>query len=150
MFDAIPGLNLRLVDPYGDYPGIRKPYGAHRYEKAKARMLRATKDHNATLLQMKSEDAATLIPDGSLDFVYIDGDHQYDRVMLDMIVWSLKVRSGGIVSGHDYYADLKHRVTVRPAVDDYVRHHGLDLKLTDKDGDKPDRNPQISWWWVKP
>lgn len=47
--------------------------------------------------------AAEQVEDGSLDFVYIDANHSFDFIMQDLIVWSNKVRPGGIVSGHDAY-----------------------------------------------
>lgn len=40
--------------------------------------------------------------DGSLDFVFIDGDHEYDGVMADIRAWLPKVRKGGVIAGHDY------------------------------------------------
>ncbi len=40
--------------------------------------------------------------DGSLDFVYIDGNHQFKYVADDICEWSRKVRRGGVISGHDY------------------------------------------------
>ena len=51
------------------------------------------------------QDAVKDIEDSSLDFVHIDGDHSYDFVMQDIILWGRKVRIGGIISGHDYLYD---------------------------------------------
>jgi len=47
-------------------------------------------------------DAVKMFDDGSLDFVYIDANHEWPFVTQDIFYWSKKVRSGGIVSGHDY------------------------------------------------
>jgi predicted O-methyltransferase YrrM len=41
--------------------------------------------------------------DSTLDFVYIDGRHDYDSVMNDIVNWSKKVKYGGIISGHDFH-----------------------------------------------
>jgi predicted O-methyltransferase YrrM len=41
--------------------------------------------------------------DSTLDFVYIDGRHDYDSVMKDIVSWSKKVKDGGIISGHDFH-----------------------------------------------
>ena len=54
-------------------------------------------------MRMTSMEAAQQVEDGSLDFVFIDGDHRFDAVMMDISLWAPKVRKGGIVSGHDYY-----------------------------------------------
>lgn len=52
--------------------------------------------------KMSSEDAAEIIPDNSLDFIFIDANHAYDYVKADIIMWTPKVKSGGIIIGHDY------------------------------------------------
>ena len=54
------------------------------------------------VLQMYSTEAAKLIPDGSLDFAYIDARHDYCGVTDDLHSYWPKVRSGGIIAGHDY------------------------------------------------
>lgn len=38
----------------------------------------------------------------SLDFVFIDANHEFKEVACDISEWSKKVRKGGIVAGHDY------------------------------------------------
>ena len=42
------------------------------------------------------------IDDKSIDFVYIDADHEYESVRKDIAAWHPKIRRGGIISGHDY------------------------------------------------
>jgi hypothetical protein len=95
-----------------------------------------------TKLKMKSVEAALgVVEDESLDFVYIDGDHSFDAVMLDLILWSRKVRKGGFVGGHDYYRFRNAGVV--PAVDCYTREHNIhEWFLTDE------RTP--SFFWLKP
>jgi predicted O-methyltransferase YrrM len=48
-----------------------------------------------------SVSAASLIRDKSLDLVFIDADHGYDAVRQDILAWMPKVKSGGIICGHD-------------------------------------------------
>lgn len=45
--------------------------------------------------------AALRVPDGALDFVFIDGDHSTEGVGGDIAAWRAKVRPGGRVIGHD-------------------------------------------------
>ncbi|MDP1774201.1 MAG: class I SAM-dependent methyltransferase [Methylobacter sp.] len=52
-------------------------------------------------LMMSSKDAAAIIEDGSIDLVFIDGDHSYAAVTEDIALWKSKVREGGILCGHD-------------------------------------------------
>jgi hypothetical protein len=51
---------------------------------------------------MGSLEAVRHFDDNYLDFVYLDGAHDFDSAMLDIIHWSRKVRPGGIVAGHDW------------------------------------------------
>ena len=74
--------------------------------------------------------------------MYIDADHCFDSVMQDIIVWSARVRIGGIVSGHDYDNE-----DVKTAVDTYVKIHNCELFITDKGNEYPDCAE--SWFFVK-
>jgi predicted O-methyltransferase YrrM len=47
-------------------------------------------------------DAATLVPDNSLDFIYVDARHDYCGTREDLHSWWPKLRYGGILAGHDY------------------------------------------------
>ena len=53
-------------------------------------------------LKLKSVDASKRFENGSLDFVFIDGSHEYEDVYEDILHWKPKVKSGGILAGHDY------------------------------------------------
>lgn len=52
--------------------------------------------------RMTTDKAVSLFEDGSLDGVFIDADHTYEAVKKDIENWTPKVRSGGILAGHDY------------------------------------------------
>lgn len=45
---------------------------------------------------------AALIPDGALDFVYLDARHDRDGVLADLWAYWPKVRLGGVIAGDDY------------------------------------------------
>ncbi len=62
---------------------------------------RIEKFPNIELLRMTSVQALQNFSDGSLDFVYIDGDHRYEFVQKDIGGWMKKVCSGGFIGGHD-------------------------------------------------
>lgn len=53
-------------------------------------------------IRMPSIDASTLYEDNSLDFVFIDGAHDYFNVKQDIEHWLPKVKSGGWIAGDDY------------------------------------------------
>lgn len=54
-------------------------------------------------IKMDSVAASKLYADGSLDFVWIDADHEYDAVKADILAWKPKVKATGCLAGHDYY-----------------------------------------------
>lgn len=54
------------------------------------------------IIRSDSVAAAALVEDGSLDFCFIDGDHSYEGCLADIKAWSPKVRSGGMITGHDF------------------------------------------------
>jgi predicted O-methyltransferase YrrM len=139
--EAIPDLELLCVDPWHVYRGNPRggPQSQHEanFALAQARLSK----FNVSFVRAHSGDAAPYVHDGSLDFVYIDGNHSYEYVATDLRRWSPKVRSGGIVAGHDFY-NFRHAGVV-DAVTEYTERHGItEWHLCDE------REP--SWWWVNP
>jgi len=63
-------------------------------------------------IRLKSTEAAVMYEDRSLDFVFIDGSHEYQDVKEDLSFWYDKVKRGGTISGHDYttYPGVKKAV----------------------------------------
>jgi hypothetical protein len=55
-----------------------------------------------SLIRDYSASASHGFEDGSLDFVYIDGNHFERFVLEDLDAWYPKVRQGGTICGHDY------------------------------------------------
>lgn len=64
--------------------------------------------------KMTSVEGARLFEDASLDFVYIDGNHIYEFVKMDIDAWLPKVKPGCWIGGHDY--QHKWAPGVKPAV----------------------------------
>jgi hypothetical protein len=67
-----------------------------------------------------STEAAASIADGSLDWVYIDGNHLYEFVKQDLDAYFPKVKSGGIISGDDYGIEGWWKDGVTRGVDEFV------------------------------
>ncbi len=153
---SIPNLELILVDPYMVYE-YRKFKRHNRWKwhlpemnRMRRHALKLVSGYNVRWLMTTSVKAAPSVEDESLDFVYIDGNHSYDFITQDLQAWYPKVRSGGIVSGHDYGIR-----PVRQAVDVFAKHHGLIVKYTDPHADKSGRNLHrskivSSWMMEKP
>ena len=59
-------------------------------------------ENRGIMIRALSEEAVHLFEDNSLDFIYIDGNHGYNHVKQDLELWWPKLKSGGIMSGHDF------------------------------------------------
>lgn len=60
-------------------------------------------------------EVASQFEDNSVDFVFIDADHNYESVKKDILSWLPKMKKGGIMSGHDYF---NNTCGVKQAVDE--------------------------------
>jgi len=59
-------------------------------------------ENKVKILRMLSNQAHVHIPNGSLDFCFIDGNHSYEFVKEDIQLYLPKVKKGGLLGGHDY------------------------------------------------
>lgn len=57
--------------------------------------------NSVEFMRMPSVEAAALVPDASLDFVFLDAMHFYEDVIEDIDAWLPKLKSGGVFSGDD-------------------------------------------------
>lgn len=143
----IPNLKLYCVDPWSDWRQIRNPIP--KMESAYQHCKKRLSQYNVELLRMASSAAAPMVPDDSLDFVYIDGLHDYDNVSLDIKLWYPKVRVGGVVSGHDYI-DFPVLGVIQ-AVKEFVERHNIESyfisSVYSTARNLSERMP--SWFWEK-
>ena len=82
---------------------------------------------------MDSLDAVKLVVDGSLDFVYLDGSHEYGDVRDDIVAWYPKVKLGGVFGGHDFKTG---RMGLCKAVYEFAFKEGLEVV-----------GGGIDWWY---
>jgi SAM-dependent methyltransferase len=57
------------------------------------------------VIRVPSPRAARLFEPGSVDYVFLDGDHNYSGISADITAWRRAVRDGGRLGGHDHTAD---------------------------------------------
>lgn len=117
-------LNLIAVDLWG-YPADGN--GGTQYKKWDFGNIRkcfkksvASYNGRLRIIQGLSWEAASLIDDGSLDFVFIDADHEYESVKKDILAWTPKLKPGGTLCGHD-----THFSGVKQALAELIPDHGL-------------------------
>lgn len=84
-----------------------------------------------SVYKLPSVEGAKLYKDKSLDFVYLDACHLYECLIADINAWLPKIKSGGILAGHDY----NHPVWpgVKTAVDELLGQNNI--KITCEDGE---------------
>ena len=97
------GLAIYAIDPWGYYPGYEDSRGQTKLDQLHEHTKRILTPYpNCRIIRKTSMEAADEFADESLDFVYIDGNHEFKYVADDISVWSKKIRKGGVISGHDY------------------------------------------------
>lgn len=68
-------------------------------------------------IRTDSVSASKMYSDESLDAIFIDADHGYESVKADILAWMPKVKTGGILAGHDY---IRTHNGVIQAVDELI------------------------------
>ena len=142
---AIPGVKLYAIDAWKPYDKYTDFTSADYLERDYQKALAALSQFDVTIIRKFSMDAVKQFEDRSLDFVYIDANHEEPYISKDIREWSRKVRSGGMVSGHDYVPQV--HPAVKRAVDKYATRP---LFLVG-DPTEVGSNEQklLSWFWIK-
>ncbi len=69
------------------------------------------------ILRGKTTEVVERIPDGELDFAYIDGDHTLKGISIDLIRLYPKIKLGGWIGGDDFCKSIwQHNVTFEPTL----------------------------------
>jgi hypothetical protein len=84
---------------------------------------------------MTSDDAVSKFEDESLDFIFVDGLHTYDQVLLDCRNYYPKLKKNGLFCGHDYGTIEE----VRRAVDEFAKEVNKEIQFMRQD----------NWTWIK-
>ncbi len=134
-----PKLVLHMIDPWCVPPpdssyakendtNAQKSAEEHEAHYKKALRSVAFAGKRAVIHREYSETVAKTVPDKSLDFVFIDGDHSYEGVSKDIQLWLPKIKPGGFLSGHDYFHPKLPGV--KKAVDEVFKSVKLDVNRT--------------------
>lgn len=145
--------SLLLVDPWRYYVGLKYNDMANTADEAheihRQNCLKKLEPFSGRykVMRMFSHEAAVELDDGSLDFIYLDGNHTYAWVWMDQMIWWDKIRPGGIISGHDYTEDGPPRqgnvYGVKPAILDFCEKMKID-ELFISNEEWP------TWYYYKP
>lgn len=143
LLETLPQLFLHGIDPYDayiDWNGLDIDFNdklKHEQVTKDANIVFSKYSNRFKLHKLRSDDAVDNFKDGSLDFVFVDGLHTYEQTLKDCKNYLPKIKSGGIICGHDY--GIISGVT--KAVDEFsatFNKQVLDLKSTTR-----------AWYWIK-
>ena len=142
-----PNLTLYCIDPWKAYKGYIEHTTQKTLDEIYEDALDRLKNYSCQIIRDFSENAYKKFDNGSLDFVYIDGNHDAAHVKQDIKLWIPKVKRGGIISGHNF-ARYKGRYGLYNQIKDTVTKYANALSI----------NPWFalrspgehsSWMWVK-
>lgn len=143
----IPGIKLYCIDAWKNYPGYFERFSQKQLSQFYLETKKRLKPYNCKIIRGFSENVYKRIPDESLDFLYIDGNHDFFYITQDLHCWTPKVRPGGIVSGHDFVRKKHDRVNhVKDVIPAYTYAHGIHPWFVLRE---PGRRAVSSWFWVK-
>lgn len=143
--ETIQGLTLYGVDPWMAYRGYREHVSQSKLNNFYEEVIKRMKPYDFRIFRAFSEEAYKYFDNNSLDFVYIDGNHNFLNATQDIAFWSPKVKVGGIVSGHDYRRDPKKNFN---DVKDVVPAYAYAMKINPWFILKEPKGAS-SWFWVK-
>jgi hypothetical protein len=110
-----------MIDPWRSIPDWNKPANTDNttFEAFYLEALAATDfaAHKRQVLRGKTTEVIGQIPDGTLDYVYIDGDHTLKGITIDLLSAWPKVKDGGWVTGDDFCNSIwQHADSFEPTV----------------------------------
>lgn len=113
--------NYLMIDPWAQLSDWNKPFNVSnkQFNEVQKRAIQRTKfaSKKIRVLRGRTKDVIRNIKDGSLDFVYIDGDHTLRGITLDLILVLPKVKSGGIIAGDDFtFSPWQHSTDYEPTL----------------------------------
>lgn len=104
-----PGVKLHCIDPWQAYDRYIDHVSQSKLDRFYDEACKRLEPYGCNIIRKTSMDAVLDFDHEYLDWAYIDGNHDFEFVVNDIIQWSKRVRSGGIVAGHDYRHEGKEK-----------------------------------------
>ena len=110
-----------MVDPWATLPDWNKPCNVETkvfdevYTEAMSKTSFAS--DKIVVLRGRTKEVINKIPDESLDFAYIDGDHTLRGISIDLINLLPKIKNNGFIAGDDFTPNpWQHNVRYEPTL----------------------------------
>jgi len=137
---------LYLIDPYDKVVGSAGVKNVDLVVEKAKRKLKNFK--NIVWINKFSSEAIEDIKD-ELDFVYIDGNHEYEFVKKDIELYSDKLKPGGLLAGHDFeLEDTPKPNGVSRAVEEFTLKNGLRFNVKRDPNCLIDKEDTNDWWII--
>lgn len=137
------GYKLHCVDPWEDYPQATSLWGGGtRKDDYKQAQAVARKHRNRMILHRTTSLLSAKEITNDLDFVYIDGNHTYEDVFQDLSVWWPKLKTNGILAGHDWLCPGEKEngwaQYIQPAFEQFVKNtNSVNIYLITEENNLP-------------
>lgn len=124
--DCNPQMKLYGIDPWASYKEYKDYVKKETFDYLETEAMKRLSDRpNYEFIKDFSMNAIKRFEDNSIDFVYIDANHEDPYITQDIEGWFKKVRSGGIVSGHDFTKPKHASYNVISAVMNFVKNNNI-------------------------
>lgn len=121
LLKSVPAIECYyMIDPWAILPDWNKPFNKIKdfesiYKQAMQRLLFASE--KTKTLRGRTIEMIHGIPDNSLDFAYIDGDHTLRGITIDLISILPKIKPGGFIGGDDFTkTPWQHSIEYEPTL----------------------------------
>jgi len=104
LLSRFPDLKMYAIDPWENQPNGSETYQGWDWKLIYKKYCGNISPYRNRVFEIRdySENAAKKIKNKSLDFVFIDAQHDYVSVKRDIKIWTPKIKLGGLLCGHDY------------------------------------------------
>jgi len=135
-------ISLILVDDY-----VTNVEFADAEERAKKTL--ESFGHRIFFIKKPSIDAVKEVRDESLDYVYIDGGHDYADVKSDIEAWYPKLIDKGMLAGHDFWKKSVTEAVIEFANKEKVIVYGVSVFGNIGSGVVSNAAMMCDWWLFK-
>lgn len=137
LLSTISDLTLHGIDPYRSFLDVSGVYVDYDNNGQYDRFIEMTSQFGDRYIHhlKTSDDAIADFADNSLDFIFVDGSHEYEQVLKDLRNYYSKVKIGGIFSGHDWSLE---------GVQKAVKEFCVEIKQP-----TIERTTQDVWYWKR-
>jgi lipopolysaccharide biosynthesis glycosyltransferase len=101
-----------------------------RYQRTRERLQQF--GERSVILRSFSAEASEQFRDNSLDFVFIDANHDFEHCSEDLRLWWPEIREGGVMAGHDFFDAVRGGGVygVKTAVHTFFGTQGVRVRST--------------------